>query len=190
LIEVRTLAVLAGKSNGEEMLMKVTTHPLLMALAVFGLSAPVEGQQPPPSYTKDVRPFFARYCLECHTANKAKGGVNLDTFQTMMRGNKRGRPVVVPGSPDRSSLVLTTEHRSKPIMPPKKAKQHPEQTEIAVLRAWVAAGAKDDMEVKQGGAAGLSATLACEPGPPRPSPQLTRREAAPAVAVDRLGAAD
>src|SRR5262249_28881704 len=33
--------------------------------------------------------------------------------------------------------------KSKPFMPPKKAKQ-PKREEIAFLRAWVAAGAKDD----------------------------------------------
>src|SRR5205814_2358445 len=50
---------------------------------------------------------------------------------------------IVPGNPDKSPLVLQVEGKSKPFMPPKKAKQ-PKREEIGILRAWVVAGAKDD----------------------------------------------
>src|SRR5205823_1667107 len=45
--------------------------------------------------------------------------------------------------PDQSQLVLSLEGKAKPVMPPRKARQ-PKTAEKAVLRAWVAAGAKDD----------------------------------------------
>src|SRR5205823_6226705 len=45
--------------------------------------------------------------------------------------------------PEESRLVLLPEGKDKPPMPPKKAKQ-PKAPVVAVLRAWVAAGAKDD----------------------------------------------
>ena len=44
----------------------------------------------------------------------------------------------MPGRPDESPLILQIEGRAKPKMPPKKDLQ---PDEIAVLRAWVAAGA-------------------------------------------------
>src|SRR5205823_4903222 len=46
----------------------------------------------------------------------------------------------------KSRLVLMVEGKLKPAMPPQKAKQ-PRSEELAVLRAWVAAGAKDDSNV-------------------------------------------
>src|SRR5262249_26533173 len=45
---------------------------------------------------------------------------------------------------DKSKLVLMCEGKAKPMMPPAKAKFHPSKEEVALLRAWVAAGAKDD----------------------------------------------
>ncbi|HYT89311.1 MAG TPA: c-type cytochrome domain-containing protein [Gemmataceae bacterium] len=132
---------------------------ILLSVVVGLVMVPgASAQQPAPSYTQDIRPFLAKYCIECHTAKKAKAGVNLDTYQTMLRGNRKGWPVVVPGNPDKSSLVLTTEKKSRPIMPPTKIKLQPGQAEMALLRAWVAAGAKDDTGVKQGAAPALPAT--------------------------------
>ncbi len=98
--------------------------------------------QEPPSYARQVKPLLARYCLECHNAAEAKGGLVLETFETLMEGGQKG-PILIGGNPDKSRLVLMVEGKLKPAMPPTKAKQ-PELNELAVLRAWVAAGAKDD----------------------------------------------
>jgi WD40 repeat protein len=99
--------------------------------------------QQPASYAKDVRPFLARYCLECHNAKSLKGGLDLETFKGLQAGSDNG-PVLVPGKPDGSPLVLLAEGKKSPRMPPQKAQRHPRPEEVRVLRAWVAAGAKDD----------------------------------------------
>ncbi|HEV3204009.1 MAG TPA: c-type cytochrome domain-containing protein, partial [Gemmataceae bacterium] len=96
----------------------------------------------PPSYSKQIRPFLARYCLECHTGDKPKGDLNLETYKSLQEGGKSG-PVVVAYKPDESRLVILTGGKDKLVMPPKTAKQ-PRTEEIALLRAWVAAGAKED----------------------------------------------
>jgi WD40 repeat protein len=114
---------------------------LLGSLVLF-VTAPALRAQQTPSYAKQVRPFFARYCLECHNATDAKSDLNLESFSSLQRGGKNG-PVVVPGKPDVSRLVLLPESKQKPKMPPRKAKQ-PNPGEVEVLRAWVAAGARDD----------------------------------------------
>jgi WD40 repeat protein len=111
---------------------------LLVLLALPGLAAAAE----PPSYARQVRPFLARYCLECHNATRTKGDLNLETFTGLMTGGKHG-PAVVAGKPDASQIVLSVEHKAKPFMPPKRSRQ-PDAVEVGVLRAWVAAGAKDD----------------------------------------------
>jgi hypothetical protein len=96
-----------------------------------------------PSYAKEIRPILSKYCLECHNAKTQKGTLSLETFKAMMDGSDSGA-VIVPGQPDKSKLVLLTEHKQKPTMPPPKAKFHPTKDEVALLRAWVKAGAVDD----------------------------------------------
>src|SRR5437763_8371553 len=96
-----------------------------------------------PSYAKHVRPIFAKYCIECHNAKDRKGGLNLETFKTMLEGGDHD-DVLVPGLPDKSRLVNLVEGTQKPTMPPKTAKHRPSKEEIALVRAWVKSGAKDD----------------------------------------------
>src|SRR5437763_12307244 len=90
---------------------------LLLAAA---LTAPA---QEAPSYARQVRPFLARYCVECH-ADDPEGGLRLDTYKGLMAGGDTGA-VLVPGKPDESRLVGMVEGRVSPKMPPKRAKQHP-----------------------------------------------------------------
>src|SRR4051794_28514905 len=114
---------------------------LIAGLALGAVAGQVAGQQAP-SYGRDVKPFFARYCLECHNGPDADGGLSLETYKGLLTGGAHG-PVLKPGQPDASALVRMVEGRAKRAMPPKKAKQ-PGPAERALLRAWVAAGAKED----------------------------------------------
>jgi len=115
---------------------------IILSLAA-AFSVNTVSAQSPPSYAKQVRPFLTKYCLECHNAKTQKGTLSLETFKAMMEGSDSG-PVVVPGQPDKSKLVLLTERKDKPSMPPAKAKFQPTKEEVALLRAWVKAGAADD----------------------------------------------
>ncbi len=63
-----------------------------------------------------------------------------------MKGGKNG-PAVVAGNADQSPLVQTMEGNKRP-MPPRKSPRKPTEKEIALVRAWVAAGAKDRDENK------------------------------------------
>src|SRR5437763_5144226 len=121
-----------------------STCVFLASLIILGCgSRGLTAQGPPsPSYAKDVRPFLAKYCLECHNQKNLKGKLNLETYQGIMKGSSSGE-VVVPGKADDSALVLLVEGKDTPKMPPKEARLQPKPKEIGVLRAWVAAGAKD-----------------------------------------------
>ncbi len=114
---------------------------LLSALAVFLFPALGRAGDNPPSYVRDVQPLLQSYCARCHKPGKTKGRLDVTTYAKLLRGGKKGRGVV-PGDPGRSWVVRTMEgHR--PVMPPRREKQMRRQ-EIAVIRAWVAAGAVDD----------------------------------------------
>ena len=90
-----------------------------------------------PDFARDVVPIIETNCLRCHNAAKMEGGLLLESHEDLMRGGDTGSPVVA-GKPDESPLILQVESRAKPKMPPKK--DLPPDA-IAVLRAWVAAGA-------------------------------------------------
>jgi WD40 repeat protein len=114
------------------------TLAILGAAAVgTGLSAQPAAPPAPPDFANDVVPIIEGQCLRCHNAAKVEGGLLLESHEDLMRGGDSGSPVV-PGKPDESPLVLQLEGKAKPKMPPKRDLA-PE--EIAVLRAWVAAGA-------------------------------------------------
>ncbi len=114
---------------------------IIFALGVVLAHAGVIVAQPP-SFGGDVRPFLAKYCLECHNAKAQKGGLNLETYKGILEGSDKGL-VLVAGKPDESPLVLSVEGKSKPVMPPKTAKIHPRPEETLLLRTWVRDGAKE-----------------------------------------------
>jgi hypothetical protein len=121
--------------------MKTLTRPALLSAVLLGsLVSALPAKAP--SFARDVRPFLSRYCTECHNAKKLKAGLDLESYQSLKEGADSG-PVVVAGKPEESLLVLLAEHKKEPYMPPKKSRQ-PTAREVAVLRAWVAGGAKDD----------------------------------------------
>jgi WD40 repeat protein len=119
---------------------------LLAGFAALPVS-PLKAEEPP-RYHRDIKPFFARYCIECHNADKLKGGLNLESYQSLGEGDENG-PVLVPGKPDRSRIVLVVEGKSAPAMPPLKARQ-PKPHEKTLLRAWVASGAREDAVANAG----------------------------------------
>jgi mono/diheme cytochrome c family protein len=127
----------------------------LLTAAVLALLAARPAAAAEVSYVKDVRPLMTKYCVECHGDRKVKAGYDLDNYKAIMLGGKKG-PAVVPGQPDRSLLVRTMEGSAK-LMPPKKYDKQPTDAEIALIRAWVAAGAKDDTPQQQGAAPRLEA---------------------------------
>lgn len=117
------------------------THSVLLAVVSWLALANLSSAQAP-SYARQIKPLLAKYCSECHSGDKAKGEFVLDSFALLQQGGKHG-PAFVTGKPDDSRLILMVEGKAKPPMPPAKVKQ-PQPEEVALFRAWVAAGAKDD----------------------------------------------
>ena len=84
-----------------------------------------------------MRPVLVEKCLSCH-AEKAKGGLRLDTREAALKGGERG-PAVVPGKPKESVLLKGLSHADIDLkMPP--AGKLPDR-EIAALTKWVELGA-------------------------------------------------
>lgn len=116
-----------------------------LPLVILFFFSPILIAQETPSYSKHIGPFFKKYCVECHNEKKARSGLNLETFKSLKEGGDHG-PAVVANNADESRLVLMLEGLQDPKMPPEKAELQPKAKEIALVRAWVKAGAKFDKE--------------------------------------------
>ena len=119
---------------------------LLAAITAIGLG-PVRMvcAQPPAAPTaeqieffeKSVRPILINRCLKCHGPDKQESGLRLDEGEAAAKGGDGG-PVIVPGQPDKSSLIAAVRYQGDLQMPP--SGKLPE-AELATLVAWVRMGA-------------------------------------------------
>lgn len=113
-----------------------------MVLAV-ALPAAVHGQAAGPDFNREVRPLLSDRCLACHgpDATHREAELRLDQPEslTMDRG---GYAAVVPGKPDRSELMkrITSDDEDL-VMPPAHLGKPLSDSEVDLLRRWIAAGA-------------------------------------------------
>jgi len=94
-----------------------------------------------PSYA-DITVVISRYhCTVCHGGADPRAGLSLDDYKSMMKGSKSG-PVIIPGDPGKSEVILRLKGLSEPRMPftgpPWLA-----DAEIETIERWIAAGAKE-----------------------------------------------
>ncbi|MBK7903202.1 MAG: hypothetical protein IPJ97_09835 [Proteobacteria bacterium] len=99
------------------------------------------------SYAKDVAPILDKHCKSCHVAGQAGyvvSGFELESYETLMKGTQYG-PVVLPGDPLTSVLVMLIEGRADPSLKMPHGEAKPlEPAEVATIRQWVEQGAKNN----------------------------------------------
>ena len=98
------------------------------------------------TYEKDIKAIFDKSCVKCHSGDKAKGKLHLDSLEGAVKGGKEG-PDIKPGKSGDSPLVYAVAHvgDEDDFMPPPKNKAgikqlSPEQ--VGLIRAWIDQGAK------------------------------------------------
>src|SRR5688500_11970354 len=103
----------------------------------FAFCAPARAADPAIEFfEKSVRPVLVEKCLSCH-AEKAKGGLRLDTRDAVLKGGERG-PSVVPGKPKEGLLLKALRHTDEDLKMPPSGKL-PDR-EIAALEKWIERG--------------------------------------------------
>ncbi len=88
-------------------------------------------------------PLLVDQCVECHRAEKAKGGYRLDTFEQLLKPGDSDEAAVTAGKPDESELYELIATHDEDDRMPKKADALPEK-DIALVRQWILEGAKFD----------------------------------------------
>jgi uncharacterized membrane protein len=99
------------------------------------------------SYQKDVAPILAQHCASCHVPGQPgymASGFDLQGYDSLMKGTKFG-PVVLPGDPMTSVLVMLIEGRVDPSIKMPHGGANPLTAEqIKTIRHWVKQGAKNN----------------------------------------------
>jgi hypothetical protein len=119
----------------------------LSALFSALLSCLARAADPAPSqiqfFENRIRPVLAENCYKCHSvgAEKVKGGLLLDSRDSLLKGGDTG-PAIVPGDPGHSLLIKAVRYTDPDLQMPPKGKQLPDAV-IADLEAWVKMGAPD-----------------------------------------------
>jgi hypothetical protein len=142
--------------NPENPMMK---YPGLAFILLAGLSAGTmtarAGGDEQPVYSGVVEKVINSYCITCHTPEKKKGKLIMETYESLIKGGssvKEGRQTVAPGkSADSlmfSQLVLPKDDDLH--MPPSD-KPQPTAKEIDVIKWWIDSGAKKDVSIKDVG---------------------------------------
>ncbi len=102
-----------------------------------------------PVYAGVIEPIFTKYCVSCHGADKAKGGLRMDTVAHLLKGGDNGSPLEPPGADksllgSRLSLPLDDDDH----MPP-DGKPQLSAAQLTVIRWWLDAGAPTDQPLSE-----------------------------------------
>lgn len=105
--------------------------PLMICFAIWG---PGPAHADEPLFERDVLPILARQCLGCHGGLRQRGGLDLRTIPSMLKGGESGGAVKA-GDLDASRMWK----RIAADEMPEGEKKLP-AAEKAVLKGWIAAG--------------------------------------------------
>ena len=138
------------------MTIKMTKFPLavLAAAMTFTLAASADDAKLPPASTKtgvtydtDMKPIFDASCVKCHSGDRPKARLHMDTLDGVLKGTKEGK-IVIPGDSANSLIIKAVAHLTEEeddYMPPLKNKagiQPLTADQIGLIRAWIDQGAK------------------------------------------------
>ena len=100
----------------------------------------------PTSFSEDILPIFKGRCVECHEPSGQgyeKSGLDLTTYEGVMKGTKHGA-MVVPRDPDGSNLVWLLDWRASPELRMPHGKKKLSVCDRNAIRAWIWEGAKNN----------------------------------------------
>lgn len=126
-------------THGEDYLTRYMPAPL-RRIVPFGLSNTAVSE-PDSFYSTNIHPIFDSNCVSCHGASKTDGNLRLDTYAALMKGGKDGA-VVVPRDEDKSVLIARITLPSGDVHAmPAEGRPPLKPAQIAMIRAWIRAGA-------------------------------------------------
>ena len=132
---------------------KITLAALAAAFSFAVTASAADAKLPPASdkkdvtYATDMKPIFDANCAKCHSGDRAKAKLHMDTLEGVLKGTKQGK-IVTAGDSANSFIVKSIAHASEekdewmPPMPNKAGAKTLTPAEVGLVRAWIDQGAK------------------------------------------------
>ncbi len=91
-------------------------------------------------FEKQIKPLFAKHCIDCHKAEKNESGYRLDLGDLAIKGGDRGAAIVPGKSADSLLFQALIGKGDVTAMPYEKPRLPDDQIEL--IRKWIDGGAK------------------------------------------------
>lgn len=115
---------------------------ILWALAPIGR---ISAAEPEIDYNRDIRPILSDKCFSCHgfDPGQRKAGLRLDTAEGAYAPIQGANPAIKPGKPEASEAWSRIQGEDESLrMPPADSHKVLSAGEKALLKTWIAQGAK------------------------------------------------
>lgn len=109
---------------------------LALSLAAFSVANAVEE----PNYDEHIKPIFRQHCLKCHGDDKQKADLNLQNYESTMRGGSGGEAIAAGRSSQSLLFDIITDPDDDARMPPNKPPIP--QDQIDVIQKWIDTGVR------------------------------------------------
>src|SRR5579871_6771824 len=80
-----------------------------------------------PTFKDDVMPLLSTACMNCHSGKKKKAGVDVSSYDTVMK-------IVKPNEPEKSRLIKSVTGQGAKLMPPKVGLN---DSQVKLLKDWI-----------------------------------------------------
>src|SRR5262245_26178315 len=95
----------------------------LRGIAVDLTSDQLQAMPPPAGrpvvFSKDIKPIFEASCIKCHGRGRIKGGFQLDTRDTLLKGGDSGAAIMIGQSSQSLLIKLVSGIDPDNVMPKK-----------------------------------------------------------------------
>ncbi|MDA0814031.1 MAG: DUF1549 domain-containing protein [Verrucomicrobia bacterium] len=126
--------------------MNPTLAPLTaLLLGPLGLWPTFAADQPPVSFSKDIRPILSDKCFTCHgpDVKQRKAALRLDTLEGAYGKTESGAVAIVPGDLKKSEVWARIDSTNKDdVMPPPRTHKVLTTAQRDLLGRWIAEGAR------------------------------------------------
>ncbi len=152
-METQTPQLSLREDRGRAIQRRITrsVRGVVMALAVMTGCVTWAAESAPVDFQTQIAPVLAERCATCHSKEKRKSGLSLETLADAQTGGDSG-PAIVAGKSGESELIRRISSGEDDVRMPPRGERLSDET-IALFRAWIDQGATwTDAEADNGGA--------------------------------------